>query len=156
MLETPTSWPQAAVKPGQIWLIEHGSAAPLFACDRVALTGADVVLYDRTLAALVAPVLPTGAYAEPLPLTVQAAGFAVSTRALALAAGGWSVAQLVETRTDRRLRLRSAAEALLALGYADELPVLIIAKQTPYRQREREARCAPSSASPVNCPTKIL
>ena len=80
---------------------------------------------------------------------MQAAGFTVSPRALTLAPGGWSVAQLVETRSDRSLALQCAAEALLSLGYADELPVLIIAKRTPYGQREREAclRALPSLAS---------
>jgi hypothetical protein len=152
MRETSAAWPQPPVRPGQIWLIEHGSAMPLFACDRAALTGADVVFYDRALAAAAASVLPATAYTEPLPFAVQAAGFAVSPRALALAAGGWSVAQLVETSIDRRLGLQSAAEALLSLGCADELPVLIIAKRGPYRQRERDACLStlPSLASELS------
>jgi siroheme synthase len=152
MRETPTSWPQPAVKPGQIWLVEHRSAMPLFSCDRAALTSADVVLYDGALAPFAASVLPAGAYAEPLSYAVQAARFALSPRALALAARGWSVAQLVETRSDTRLRLQSAAEALLSLGCAEELPVLIIAKRRPYRQREREAclRTLPSLAGELS------
>ena len=61
MRKTPKSWPQHAVKPGQIWLIEHAPATPLFSCDRVALTDADVVLYDRALAAVAASALRAGA-----------------------------------------------------------------------------------------------
>src|SRR5207253_2268976 len=55
-----------SVDPGQIWLIEHDSATALGAFDRAVLTHANVVLYDRTLAPLVAQVLPIGAYAELL------------------------------------------------------------------------------------------
>ena len=152
MRETPASWPQHAVKPGQIWLIEQAPATPLFPCDRTALTDADVVLYDRALAAAAARVLRAGAYAEPLPRAAQAAGFAVSPRALTLAAQGWSVAQLVDTRSERSLRLQCAAEALLSLGCAEELPVLIITKRTPYWQREREAclRSLPSLAGELS------
>lgn len=152
MRKTPKSWPQRAVKPGQIWLIEHAPAAPLLPCDRVALTDADVVLYDRALAAVAASVLRAGAYAEPLPRVVQGASFSVSPRALTLAAGGWSVAQLVETRSDRSLGLQCAVEALLSLGCGDELPVLIITKRTRYRQREREAclRTLPSLISELS------
>jgi siroheme synthase len=46
---------------------------------------------------------------------------------------------LVETPVDRGLKLQAASEALISLGCAEELPVLIIAKTAPYRQREQEA-----------------
>ncbi len=138
MRENRKSAQLPTVRPGQIWLIEHAPAAPLFPCDRAALTGADVVIYDRALAPVAASVLPIGAYAERLPADARPTGFAISPRALGLAADGWSVAQLVEVCRDRHARLRLASEALASLGCAGDLPVLIIAKRAPYRQRQRE------------------
>src|SRR6267378_806939 len=73
--------PLTSVDPGQIWLIEHDPSAALAALDRAVLTRANVVLYDRALAALVAQALPIGAYAEPLPATSAAAGPAIAPRA---------------------------------------------------------------------------
>ena len=70
------------VEPGQIWLVEQDPAWPLSAVDRDALTSANVMIYDRALAPLVAQVLPIGGYAEPLPATGHAAGPAISPRAL--------------------------------------------------------------------------
>lgn len=122
-------------KPGEIWLVEHAAAAPLFPCDRGALTSANVVLYERALEPVAAAVLPIGAYAEPLPPN----GPAVSPRALGFAAEGWSVAQLVEARGERRARLGRLSEALAALGVAGELPVLVVAKAAPDRRWERDA-----------------
>lgn len=127
------------VKPGQIWFIEHASAAALFPCDRHALTGVDVVIYDRALAPVVASVLPIGAYAEPLSLEPPAAGLAIAPRALGFAAEGWSVAQLVETRAKRHASLQLASEALISLGCASDLPVLAIAKTPPDRYQEQVA-----------------
>ncbi|HZU89202.1 MAG TPA: hypothetical protein VE993_08090 [Stellaceae bacterium] len=127
------------VKPGQIWFIEHASAPALFRCDHRALTSADVVLYDRALAPVVAPVLSIGTYAEPLSPNAPAAGPAISPRALGFAAEGWSVAQLVETHTERRTRLKLASAALMSLGCASDLPVLVIAKATPDRCQARDA-----------------
>ena len=45
-----------AAKPGQIWLIEHGLGRSLAAGDREALTGVNVVLYERALAPLASAV----------------------------------------------------------------------------------------------------
>ena len=104
---------EPAIRPGQIWLIEQPSTTAFFTLDRDALTSANVVIYDRPLAPLVARFLPTGAYAEPLSLDAQAAGSAISPRALQFAAEGWSVVQLVEARPGRRERLRDAADRRL-------------------------------------------
>ena len=133
MRENQQSSVEPAIKPGQIWLIEQSSATTLFPLDRGALTRADVVIYDRALAPLVARFLPIGAYAEPLSL--QAAGSAISRRALQFAAEGWSVVQLVEARPGRRQRLRDAVGALTPLSGGDDLPLLAIAKAAgPHRQ----------------------
>ena len=126
------------IRPGQIWLIEQPSASVLFPLDRGALTSANVVIYDRTLAPLVARFLPIGAYAEPLPLDAQAAGSAISPRALQFAAEGWSVVQLVEARPGRRERLHDAIGALMPLGGGGDLPLLAIAKTAADGHRQWE------------------
>src|SRR5437868_10222513 len=101
-----------SVDPGQIWLIEHDPVTALGAFDRAVLTHANVVLYDRTLAPLVAQVLPIGAYAEPLSAATIAAGPTVAPRALDFAAEGWSVVQLVAAGPAWRARLPLLPPAL--------------------------------------------
>src|SRR5947209_14435891 len=117
-----------SVDPGQIWLIEHDSATALGALDRAVLTHANVVLYDRTLAPLVAEVLPIGAYAEPLSAATVAAGPAVAPRALDFAAEGWSVVQLVAAGPTWRARLPIVPPALLRAHRDGALPVRVITK----------------------------
>lgn len=129
---------EPTVQPGEIWLIEQRSAAAICPLDRGALAGANVVLYDRALAPLVARFLPIGSYAEPLSRNAQAAGSAISPRALEFAAGGWSVVQLVEARPGRRERMQEAAEALTPIGGAGDLPVLLVAKTALGRVRRRD------------------
>jgi hypothetical protein len=116
------------VDPGQIWLVEQDPESPLSAVDCDALTSANDVIYDRALAPLVAQVLPTGGYAEPLPATGHATGPAIAPRALALASQGWSVVQLVEASPSGRLRMASLPPALVWAGGAVRLPVRVIAK----------------------------
>ena len=123
------------VDPGQIWLVEQDPDWPLSAVDRDALTDANVVIYDRALAPLVAQVLPIGAYAEPLAVTGHANGAAISPRALALASEGWSVAQLVEANPSRRWRMRILPPTLVRAGGAGDLPVRVIAKAAADRCR---------------------
>ncbi|HYP38436.1 MAG TPA: hypothetical protein VEQ62_19060 [Stellaceae bacterium] len=125
---------EPAIRPGQIWLIEQPSTTAFFTLDRDALTSANVVIYDRPLAPLVARFLPTGAYAEPLSLDAQAAGSAISPRALQFAAEGWSVVQLVEARPGRRERLRDAVAGLTPLSGGADLPILAIAKTAADRR----------------------
>ncbi|TMK07211.1 MAG: hypothetical protein E6G72_15740, partial [Alphaproteobacteria bacterium] len=93
------------VLPGQIWLVEHSAGMPLSPLDRAVLAAANVVLYDRALASLVAQLLPLGAYAEPLPGVEPATGPAIMPRALDFAAEGWSVVQLVAAGPAWRARL---------------------------------------------------
>src|SRR5689334_11093916 len=68
------------VLSGQIWLVEHDAGMPLSLVDRAVLAAANVVLYDRALASLVAQLLPLGAYAEPLPGVEPATGPAITPR----------------------------------------------------------------------------
>jgi hypothetical protein len=117
-----------SVDPGQIWLIEHDPTTALGALDRAVLTHANVVLYDRALAPLVAGVLPIGAYAEPLSAPMLAAGPAVAPRALDFAAEGWSVTQLVAAGPAWRARLPIAPPALLRAHRDGALPVRVIVK----------------------------
>jgi len=129
---------EPVIRPGQIWLIEQPPTTTLFLLDRGALISANVVIYDRALAPLVARCLPIGAYAEPLSLDAQAAGSAISPRALQFAAEGWSVVQLVEARPGRRERLLDAVGALRPLSGGDDLPLLAIAKTAADRHRRWE------------------
>ena len=96
------------LQPGEIWLIECPAAAvPAFA--HRALAAADVVLYDRTLAPLLAGLLAPGSYAEPVAAPAAGEGRAIATRAVKLAAEGWRVVQLVPTGGEWRRQLRDAA-----------------------------------------------
>src|ERR1700730_8478759 len=101
------------INPGEIWVVEHDPGSELSALDRDALINANAVIYDRALAALVALVLPMGAYAEPLPFAERLAGPAIAPRAFELAQEGWSVVQLVEPRPERRRRMHLAPPAVL-------------------------------------------
>jgi hypothetical protein len=108
-----------AIQPGQIWLAEQLGTI-LHPLDREALADANVVIYERSLAPLVAQALPLGAYAEPLRRTALPG--VISPRSLRFAAEGWSVVQLSETR------IADAALALLRSGIRGDLPVTRIAK----------------------------
>ena len=122
-----------AIGPGQIRLAEHRSGRPLAACDRDALTAANVVLYPRTLAPLVASLLPVGAYAEPASET------GLSSRAVDFAGEGWSVVQLVEPGPDFGDRLRRFSHGLDELARIGDLPVQIVVKSAMGRNRELDA-----------------
>ncbi len=126
MDESQRSGLEASVEPGELWLIEQSSQMELCQFDCRALTSADVVIYDRELASVIAHLLPTGGYAEPLSLD-GAAHPEISPRALRFAAEGWGVVQVVEIRRGGRQRLHGAAEALSRLQ-ADDLPLRAVAK----------------------------
>jgi len=125
-----------AVEPGQIWLIEQISDAAICPLDRDALTSANVVVYDRALAPLVAKILPLGGYAEPLSRDARTAGSAISPRALEFAADGWSVVQLVEAHSGCRKRLQDAIAALRPANGSGDLAVRVIAKGTTADHRQ--------------------
>jgi hypothetical protein len=115
------------IEPGQIWLVEH-DPAELSLLDRAILAGANVVLYDRALAPVLAQSLPLGAYAEPLPPTVAGAAPAIGARALDFAAEGWSVVQLVSAGPAWRARLAILPPALIRAHRNGGLPVRVIAR----------------------------
>src|SRR5437868_9688869 len=116
------------VLPGQMWLVEHEAGMPLSPLDRAVLAGANVVLYDRALASLVAQLLPLGAYAEPLPGVEPATGPAIMPRALDFAAEGWSVVQLVAAGPAWRARVAALPPALVRASRDGALPVREVAK----------------------------
>ena len=105
-------------RPGQVCVIEHDPDGALSAPERDALTSADVVLYDRVLAPLVAELLPLGGYAEPLSFT----GTTLTGRAADLAAQGWSVVQLVSASSGRRARLHAVESPRTGAAAASSAP----------------------------------
>jgi siroheme synthase len=127
------------IEPGQIWLIEHDPGEPFCRFDGAVLGQANVVLYDRALAPLVAQALPIGAYAEPLPGAAPAAGPAIAPRALDFAAEGWIVVQLVAASPAWRVRLPIAPPALSQARRDGALPVRVITKAAGDRHHEVEA-----------------
>jgi hypothetical protein len=116
------------LQPGEIWLIEfHTPGLP--ALEHRALARADVVLYDRPLAPVLAELLVPGSYAEPLAATAEDGAAAIPPRALKLAADGWRVVHLGQPCRDRRRRLRGAAEAW-ALSSGNGGPVVRLVTKT--------------------------
>jgi hypothetical protein len=127
------------VLPGQIWVVEHDTGMPLSPLDRAVLIGANVVLYDRALASLIAQLLPLGAYAEPLPGVEPATGPAIMPRALDFAAEGWSVVQLVAAGPAWRARLAALPPALFRASRDGALPVRVVAKDSGGHERAFDA-----------------
>src|ERR1700694_3055148 len=122
--------------PSQLWVIEQAQATALSELDRDALTSANVVIYDRSLARVVADVLPLGGYAEPLSFSCQALWRALSPRALQFAADGWSVVQLVEATPCWRERLQHAPSELPRASDGGDAVVRLIAKEGAENYRE--------------------
>jgi hypothetical protein len=135
-MRDPGSPPLPTLGPSQLWVIEQARATALTGLDRDALTSANVVIYDRALASVVADVLPLGGYAEPLAFSCQAAGRALSPRALQFAADGWSVVQLVEASPCWRERLHQAPVELSRVSDGGYATVRLIAKQGAERYQE--------------------
>lgn len=127
------------VLPGQIWLVEHGAGMPLSPLDRAVLAAANVVLYDRALASLIAQVLPLGAYAEPLAGVEPASGPAITPRALDFATEGWSVVQFVTAGPAWRARLATLPPALLRARRDGVLPVRVVAEGSGGHERAFDA-----------------
>jgi hypothetical protein len=96
---------------GSIWRIEQPAESGPSSVTTGAIAGADVVLYDRALAPIVAALLPASAYAEPLSAEAEARAPAASMRALQLASDGWRVVQLVLPNRSPPLRDEAAPEA---------------------------------------------
>ena len=115
-----------AVAPGQLWLAELAAGAPFSAPACHVLGSANVLIYDRALADLVANALPLGGYAEPA-LDAEAA----AARGVHFARDGWSVARLLAARLAPRERTRRVQDVVVELAaakVAGQLPVQILAE----------------------------
>jgi siroheme synthase len=123
MYDTGSSGDDLNLRPGEIWLIEYRTTG-LPMLEREALARADVVLYDRALASVLAGLLPPGSYAEPLAATAGDAA-AIPPRALKLATEGWRVVYLGKPCRESRPP-DHAAEALLQ-PYGNRRPIVRIA-----------------------------
>jgi hypothetical protein len=123
----PAAGPGAG--PGRLYLIEHRSdELGLSAAERAALAGANIIVYERSLAALVAAILPLGAYAEPVSEAGRAQNGPVFERCLKFALDGWSVVQLIERRpgAERARWTRDATEQLVNAGVSIDTPVRVL------------------------------
>jgi siroheme synthase len=122
-----------AAGPGRLYLIERcGGELGLTAAEREALVSANIIVYERSLAQLVAAVLPLGAYAEPAPEAKQTSEAPVFERCLNFALDGWSVVQLMERRprAGRARWIRDAAAQLVSAGISGDTPVLVLVDAT--------------------------
>jgi len=121
----PATFPD--IGPGQLWLIEApADGAPSALLHRV-LDRVNVVIYDRSLADIVARSLPLGGYAEPAARTDETNDPAAA-RAVRFACDGWSVARLVPARPTQReriVRVRRLIEELAATKAAAETAVTV-------------------------------
>jgi hypothetical protein len=116
-----------ALRAGEICFIEQRETS-LSALAYAAIAEADIVLYDRALAPVVASALSAaGRYAEPVAETDGDDGPAIPPRALRLAADGWRVVHLLQGRPGWRRRLRGAAEGSALAGGKGDLPVRLVA-----------------------------
>src|SRR5712691_10659201 len=115
--------------PGRLYLIERCGGEPgLTSAEQEALAGDNIIVYERSLAALVAAVLPLGGYAEPAPEARQSPDRPVFERCLKFALDGWSVVQLMERRpaAQRARWIEDAAEQLASAGVAGDTPVRVL------------------------------
>ncbi len=111
-----------AIGPGELWLVEWPPGQALGAAEQKLIEAANVVVYDRSLAAAVAAALPLGGYAEP------ALGEAAIDRCVRFARDGWSVVRLIGAGTQRGGgEIRAFAARLRGRGIADEPTVRLFA-----------------------------
>jgi hypothetical protein len=121
------------VAPGQLWLLEvaaETSETPALVSRAIAT--ANVIIYDRVLADVVARLLPMGGYAEPVPAS-DGVDDAAAQRCVRFARDGWSVARLMAgplTRRERTRRVRDFAAELAAAKVPGGRCVTVLA-ETP-------------------------
>jgi hypothetical protein len=130
------------VEPGQLWFVELPAGAELSPLETRALTSANVVIYDRTLADAVAATLPLGAYAEPAVSIVSKPDRSLE-RCLHFALDGWSVVRLIDSadlpRHQRSQQIRRLSQRLLAARSSRDLPILLLAREDDGTLWETEA-----------------
>jgi hypothetical protein len=119
------------VQPGQLWFVELPQAdlalSPLEHC---ALRTANVVVYDRALAPVVASVLPLGGYAEPAAADDVVFNTAAE-RCRRFARDGWSAVRLVDPRAlsgrQRVEKIRRLSGRMLSAERRGEWPMMVVA-----------------------------
>lgn len=130
--------------PGQLWFVELPASGPELApFEYRGLGTANIVIYDRALAPIVARHLPLGSYAEPAASNGGDIGIA-SERCVRFARDGWSVARLLDPRFpsdgQRVDRMRQLSQHLLALKVPGDLPIQIFVGRGGGRYERNEAR----------------
>ena len=130
------------MQPGQLWLVEFPTTAPEFApLEYRALSDANVVIYDRALAATVARFLPLGGYAEPV-ASSDGHSCAGSERCVRFVRDGWSVARLFspcfQSGRDRLDKIRQLSHRLLTIQTPADLPVQIFVSDGRGRYEKSE------------------
>ncbi len=117
------------IEPGALWLIEvSAEESAASALLRRVIGRANVVIYDRILADIVAGSLPLGSYAEAAASSDDAADPAAG-RAAGFARDGWAVARLVParpTQRERLVRIRRLVEELAATRAPGEVAVTVL------------------------------
>jgi hypothetical protein len=116
------------IEPGQLWLIElpaaDGKPSPAL---RRTIDRANVVIYDRVFADLVAHSLPLGNYAEPA-ASADETDDPAAARAVRFACDGWSVVRLLPSRPTQReriARVRRLVEELAATKAPGDVAVTV-------------------------------
>ena len=126
-LVVPTAVPD--VQPGQLWLIELSPDGICCPALRSVIDRANVVIYDRAVAGIVAESLRLGLYAEPAPGANETDS--ASGRAVGLARDGWAVVRLVSARPTQReriVRVRRLIDELAVAKAPSELTVTVLAE----------------------------
>jgi hypothetical protein len=107
----PAARVEAAYLPdleaGQVWVIEISPMDELSPLHRDIISDGNVIIYDRSLEAIVAKALPLGGYAEPesSAKTIQ--------RCIQFARDGWSVVRLVDPQAPAAHRNKQLQELSL-------------------------------------------
>jgi hypothetical protein len=93
-----------ALEAGQIWVIEISPTSELSTPHWAIMTTGNVIIYDRSLEAIVADALPLGGYAEP------EAEAKTAQRCVQFARDGWSVVRLLDRQTPAIRRIAHLQE----------------------------------------------
>jgi hypothetical protein len=96
--------PLPELEAGQIWVLEIWPSNELPMLHRAIITTGHVIIYDRSLEAIVADSLPLGGYAEP------AAEAKTAQRCVQFARDGWSVVRLLDRQTSAIRRIAHLRE----------------------------------------------
>ena len=139
--------PLPEMRPGQLWFAEITPMDPVPASlEHQALTSANVIIYDRTLAPIVSRYLPLGGYAEPA-APVRLSFDATWDRCLRFAREGWSVARLVHpSRGQFAAEVRNLSRLLLGRGLAPDLVAVFANLGDGVYEKSQMALCELDSA----------